>query len=1127
MTSPTAQATRTKAIRPKAQATYAQEISAALNAKLSKSHAAPKRLVAKVGLRQQDHLLYIALEAVKQPGVERISAEHIPDPRQLLPQLRQFLSEAQTELDLGWVQLAKVSGRLPKQIKPLWQEDLLLRLESPIANTLMTPQPVLNSAAATEAAAASEGDVSINIGGNMSGQLIVGDNNQAFSYTYNVETGGVVNVATPPTIRPRPIPIALKPRPFKHLLDRKTVLPLLKKTLLERLPVEVFAEAGFGKTSLMRHLAHDQSVTDAFSDGVVYLAVHRQMAEDLLQSLYDAFYEAMPAFKPSQGQLRQALKDKQALVILNGLKLAKDGVAELLSILPKCTFVLVSEAQVYWQDGAAIALLGLPLLESITLIQKDLGRPLTEPEQGAAQFLHTEFSGNPLQLRRIAAQARTTAQSLVDIVQSMRAEPDEISGRSLFAKMTERLSTKHKSVLALMGAMGGIALTAAQAEAIAAVPNTANVLSELADLHLIEPAVESAVGSVSNGYQLSADLTEATVQTFDPQPWLTEATNYFCESAATQAAHSDALAHLLDWTQSTGNWQQSIELCKSLDQSLSLSGQWAQWQQVMTQSLYAAEQMGNGAAEAWSLHQLGTQALTTGSEQAEGLLSRALWLRQQLGDKAGAAVTRHNLGLILPPLLEEFDADLGSSAQVTEAVVSSGRSAGWSSLAIGGAVALGAIVSGVVGFAMVSALRSEESATIAPVQVEDDSSLGEGPQTKEPAAKFGFDRETLTFSETAVGQQSQQSLNILNSGLVPLMITAVDIGGRQGTDYSVQSEGCSAAVLAPGKQCEITLLFVPKKVGNRTANLILQSNAAEATTLPIRGIALKKSASKPTPPPTTPPSTTPTPTTTPTTPTPTTSTPPPSAEPPQARDDTGSVSSKDSTYIDVLRNDSDPAAGNLTIVSVSPGEFGQTEISDGGIIYYHSGQNTNSDRSTIQNEAEETATANIFSDRFAYTIQNEAGETATANVFVAITATKPTPNRAPIPINHSFEIREGESITVDLLKGASDPDQDDLTLYDIADQSDGGQLIDNGDGTATYVPWENKTGEQLRIARNRFQYRITDGRGGFGTAVVEIIVRPVSRPTDRLPIERIPSYQSREVELPNTRIVLPADSEIQ
>jgi len=48
--------------------------------------------------------------------------------------------------------------------------------------------------------------------------------------------------------------------------------------------------------------------------------------------------------------------------------------------------------------------------------------------------------------------------------------------------------------------------------------------------------------------------------------------------------------------------------------------------------------------EAWALHQLGTRAAGLGfDEQARGLLMEALKIRRAIGDRAGLAVTQHNL----------------------------------------------------------------------------------------------------------------------------------------------------------------------------------------------------------------------------------------------------------------------------------------------------------------------------------------------------------------------------------------------------------------------------------------------------------------------------------------------------
>ncbi|MEO1620003.1 MAG: cadherin-like domain-containing protein, partial [Cyanobacteria bacterium J06632_3] len=95
----------------------------------------------------------------------------------------------------------------------------------------------------------------------------------------------------------------------------------------------------------------------------------------------------------------------------------------------------------------------------------------------------------------------------------------------------------------------------------------------------------------------------------------------------------------------------------------------------------------------------------------------------------------------------------------------------------------------------------------------------------------------------------------------------------------------------------------------------------------------------------------------------------------------------------------------------------------------------------------------------------------------------------PIVPNYSFTITQGESLTVDLLAGASDPNPDDtLELYEIANTPVGGQLLDNGDGTVTYLPWEGATEEDFGAYTNTFQFVITDGNGGFAEGKLSIRV---------------------------------------
>ncbi|MEL6939701.1 MAG: choice-of-anchor D domain-containing protein [Cyanobacteria bacterium J06598_1] len=1017
------------------QATYSQQIAAALNEAF-----AARQVVTKVGLRKADGLLYVALESVADTAAD---GQTIQSSELLLALLKTTLKRLKPKLKLEWVKLVKASGRLSAQAQPLWKEDLLLFAAPAIAKSLTRP-PVQNDASSDASS-----DVRINIGGDLHGQLIVGDGNQLHSYSYSVEHGGVLNVAAPPKIQPRPVPLALKPKPFTNLLDRKTVLPLIKETLAQTLPVEVYAKPGVGKTSLVRHVAHLAEVTDAFADGVVYLPATHQLAADLLQSLYDAFYEALPAFKPSYGQIQQALQEKAALVMLTGLSLDKAEMEWLIAALPKCTFLMVSDERVYWREGAGVALPGLPVEDAIALIQQDLGRVLADAEKVAVRSLCNALSGNPLQLRRAAAQVQAQNEPLDRWLATMQAQQRDSAAaqsgfdsadlaktqldRCIFTQAANNLSAKQKRCLALMGAMGGVALTVEEAQAISKLPDAAETLSELSNLHLIE--------STDAGFQLCMDLVEAVPQTFEMTPFLQSATDYFASGLAEGASHnSEAMLHLLEWTQKTGQWQRSMALAEGLDAPLSMAGQWQQWEQVLTQSLQAAQQAGNGKAEAWALHQLGTKAIATGNPtQAATWLSRAVGLREQLGDLAGAAVSRHNLGLILPPLVVGQNA--GTPPPPPTGALT-GSIAG--KLAAIGAV-VGSLAVGGIGIALWLGSPSPEPV----VNVNNDDTALIDPVTvplEDPAQpSYSFEPQTLTFDDISMGQQTRKSVKITNSGRTPLVIQSVETKGEE--DFAVVGQTCGAPIL-PGESCAVEILFEPRGGGDRTAQLVLNSNTNNNTPLPIKGIGITRTAVvEPTPTPTAAPTPTPDPvsTTTPPKPDSEPSTTPPEPEPttpPKSEPDASTAPSPDPDPPTPPEPKPEPSA---------PPEPEPPEPEPP--------------------ESEPPAP------------EPPAPEPPAPE--------PPAPNTPPVVQDVDLSLEQGEPYTFNLLQASqaydTDP-EDTVAVLDVSNIDEiGGRMQNNGDGTVTYYPYAVPEDQYGRYTNN-FAFTVADSQGETATGTIRIMV---------------------------------------
>ena len=150
-----------------------------------------------------------------------------------------------------------------------------------------------------------------------------------------------------------------------------------------------------------------------------------------------------------------------------------------------------------------------------------------------------------------------------------------------------------------------------------------------------------------------------SLQVQDITPWAKRLLTYLLQWAASQRATSTqlledqaAILQVLRWAAANGLWQEALRFASAIEEILALNGRWDAWQQVLQVALEAARAVLDVPAEAWALHQLGTRALCLGIPgDARPALIRALRLRESLEDYKGAAVTRHNLNILLGPPL--------------------------------------------------------------------------------------------------------------------------------------------------------------------------------------------------------------------------------------------------------------------------------------------------------------------------------------------------------------------------------------------------------------------------------------------------------------------------------------------
>ena len=443
---------------------------------------------------------------------------------------------------------------------------------------------------------------------------------------------------------PRPAPVLQRPKLMRGLVGRDGDVADALSGLDAGLPVEASGERGIGKTAVLRHLAHHARV-ESFADGVVYLSARHQSFIDLQQLLFEGFYEPGGFSKPTEAEIRRALQDKQALILIDDVHLAQDELEQLFDTAPRCAFVVATRARRLWGEVHSLALKGLPLEDAVSLLERVIEHSLELAERTAAESLCTAIGGSPLRIRQAAALIREQA--------IPAGEWDRIVTQSLIESLMASVDDKQRRALLALASVPGVSLPALH-------------ISGIAEITDVEPSLAALVrrGLIVRSqwrYRLADGVTDRLRRTEDLKPWASRVITYFSGWAERHARKDEALLQeseaLLRVQQDAADARRSgevLHLGRLLDGPLAAGARWGAWGITLERSLDASRAIGDRSAEAWALHQLGSRALCLGEPgTARALLTKAVKLREALTDDAAAAASRGNLAFVLPPVVEE------------------------------------------------------------------------------------------------------------------------------------------------------------------------------------------------------------------------------------------------------------------------------------------------------------------------------------------------------------------------------------------------------------------------------------------------------------------------------------------
>lgn len=415
----------------------------------------------------------------------------------------------------------------------------------------------------------------IHVHGDVEGQVVVGDHNVVI----NAARGSSVSVRSegpPPTRRrTRPAGRALPDR-APRLLGRDHELAALERWLGQGYPVQVYGPPGVGKSVLLRRYAADAA---ASGRDVVYLPAAGVPAEDLVQELFHACYEAED-YKPEPARVRRLMGSVQALLVIDDFQGSTAELAELMDAAPGCDVLLATAERHTWDEGRALRLEGLQEDPALALLGEELRRPLRDEEYEAAGRLVTAVRGHPLTLVQAAAEATF-----------------EVDEDARVTGLANGLSDAAAVLLRLLDSLSPLSLSAKLLPILAgSVDKTA--ITELTSLALTSP---SGTGYRTTGRvaHLVAERTGPARNAGQLAPALTA---WAAATTATRrdiAAEAPLICHVLAAAARARDHAAVCTLARTTAPALARSLRWGAWHQVLALGAAAARALGSAADEAY------------------------------------------------------------------------------------------------------------------------------------------------------------------------------------------------------------------------------------------------------------------------------------------------------------------------------------------------------------------------------------------------------------------------------------------------------------------------------------------------------------------------------------------------
>ncbi|MFJ9375698.1 ATP-binding protein [Streptomyces sp. NPDC101455] len=477
-----------------------------------------------------------------------------------------------------------------------------------------------------------------------------------------------------------PVPPGLH-RPELPLLERQEERERLVRLLARGRSVRLTGPTGSGRTSLLDLVAED--CLDLAPDGVIRLTGFHRTATDLLHDLFYAVYDA-PLHRPGREELLALTREIGAVVVLDDIEFGAAALDELLDATPECAFLIAATPEVPAPSADSaieeVFLGGLARPGAVEVLERAVGRVLTEEEANWAGDLYFESEGLPLRFVQAGALLRqrdqlrvgTSAVEEFGVFQDtppvdapFDAPPlDEVDAVPLPSLgeaaapaplLASRLSTSARATLRFAVALGGEVPHQAHLPALVGDTHADAALGELAGCGLVSP--------VGSRYRLAAGVQTqletagygddvascALIAALHYSWWAGHPSVTPARVCAEADALLAALVALLPATTPPGDGEESttVHLARTAAPAFAAGLHWSDWERALRSGIEAAQLAGDVGEQAYFQHELGVLALCEGDlDRARAELESSIALRGEAADKRGAVAGRRALALV-------------------------------------------------------------------------------------------------------------------------------------------------------------------------------------------------------------------------------------------------------------------------------------------------------------------------------------------------------------------------------------------------------------------------------------------------------------------------------------------------